>query len=287
MQHNPAWYEQQYNNRARIPEHPALFQRWAQASAAAREGSTWLADQRYGPTAGQVLDVFPARAPGSPVLVFIHGGYWRSLDKADHSFVAPVFLQAGAAVVVPNYDLCPAVGIADIALQMAQALVWVHDHAADWGGDARRIVVVGHSAGAHLAAMLLACRWKLLRNDLPAHLLTRAMGISGLYDLEPLRHAPFLQADLRLDAAEARRLSPAYYARPRQGRLVAVVGADESPEFLRHNQLIRDCWGPSSVPVCEAVPGRHHLDVLHDLVDPQARLHGLALEMLGLGAART
>lgn len=282
MQKDAAWYDAQYNNRARIPEHPEIFRRWAEASQAARAGSDAALDQAYGALPAERLDVFPAARPGAPILVFIHGGYWRSLDKADHSFIAPAFVAAGATVVVPNYALCPAVPMETIALQMTQALAWVHDHAARCNGDKRRIVVAGHSAGGHLAAMLLACRWKDVRADLPAALVTSALSISGLFDLEPLRHTPFLQADLRLDAAAVRRLSPAFFPRPRAGRLVAVVGGDESAEFLRQNQLIRDCWGPSSVPVCEALPRRHHLNVLQDLVDPSARLHALALGLLGL-----
>ena len=215
------------------------------------------------------------------MLVFVHGGYWRSLDKADHSFIAPAFVAAGAAVVVPNYALCPAVSVEHIVLQMVAALVWVHRHAREFGGDPARITVVGHSAGAHLAAMLLSCRWRQVASDLPAHLVGGAMGISGLYDMEPLRLAPYLQTDLRLTVAAVRRLSPAYFPRPGP-KFYALVGLDESDEFLRHNQLIRDAWGPTTVPVCETLPGRNHFTILRGLAEPGARQHDLALRLLGL-----
>jgi arylformamidase len=240
-------------------------------------------DVRYGDGPNETLDIFPAAAPNAPVLVFIHGGYWRSLDKSDHSFVAPTFVDEGVTVVVPNYALCPAVSIETICRQLADALAWVARHIGEHGGDPSRIVVAGHSAGGHLSAMLLACRWKVLGDDLPAQLLAGALGISGLYDLEPLRLAPYLQVDLQLSPAMVKRCSPAFFPRPAgRAKFFAAVGLDESEEFLRQNRLIRDAWGPTSVPVCETLPGQNHFTILHNLVDPAGRLHHLALRLLGL-----
>jgi arylformamidase len=278
---DPAWLDVQYNNRARIPEHAQIFERWAKASAHARENTSCRIDLPYGEGPNETLDVFPSAHGDAPVLVFIHGGWWRSLDKRDHSFIAPAFTQAGAMVVVPNYALCPSVGIETIALQMTRALAWTFRHAAQHGGDPKRIVVAGHSAGGHLAAMLLCCRWLQVGLDLPEQLVASALSVSGVFDLEPVCHTPFLQADLRLTPASAQRLSPVHFPAP-AGRLFATVGANESEEFLRQNESIRAAWGARAVPICEAVPGTHHLDVLHELADPQARLHGLALQLLGL-----
>jgi arylformamidase len=278
---DPAWLDAQYNNRALIPEHAAILQRWAAASAAARAGSVVQCDIAYGSGPGETLDVFPAAAPGAPVLVFIHGGYWRALDKSDVSFVAPGFHADGAMVVVPNYALCPAVSVEHIVLQLTAALAWTWRNAAGFGGDPHRIVVAGHSAGGHLAAMMLSCRWKQVGDDLPAQLVGGALSISGLYDLEPIRRAPFLQADLQLTPPAVQRLSPAFFPRPR-GKLYAVAGADESSEFVRQNGLIRDVWGPTAVPVCETVPGKNHLTVMESFVDPAGRLHELGLRLLGL-----
>ena len=278
---DPAWLDVQYNNRARIPEHPQIFARWAESSKLARERLKSTLDIRYGDQPGETLDVFPAAEAGAPVLVFIHGGYWRSLDKSEHSFIAPAFVEAGATVIVPNYALCPAVTIETIALQMTHALAWVWRNPGVHSGDPNRIAIAGHSAGGHLAAMMLSCRWKDVGDDLPPKLVPGALSISGLYDLEPIRNTPFLQQDLQLTPAAVKRLSPAFFPRPR-GTLYTVAGINESDEFLRQNQLIRDQWGPTTVPVCETIPGRHHLDVLHDLADPQARLHDLTLRLLGL-----
>ena len=280
---DPAWLDAQYNNRARVSDHAQVLASWAQASALARSGAPLAQlDLRYGDGAGETLDVFPVSTPGAPVLVFIHGGYWRALDKSDHSFVAPAFNAQGALVVVPNYALCPAVSVEHISLQLARSLVWVWRHAAQFGGDASRIALVGHSAGGHLATMLLSCRWKELAADMPAHPLAGALSISGLYDLEPLRHTPMLQGDLKLTPTSVARLSPAFFPRPKGARLYATVGLEESDEFLRQNRLIRDVWGPTAVPVCETVPGANHFTVLKRLVDPGSRLHELALRLLGL-----
>ena len=283
---DPDWLDVQYNNRARIPEHPQIFERWARASAHAREGTACHLDVRYGGGENETLDVFPSARANAPVLVFIHGGWWRSLDKRDHSFLAPSLVGKGAMVVMPNYALCPGseaqpVSIETITLQMVRALAWVYRNAAQYGADPRRIVVAGHSAGGHLAAMLLSCDWKAVAGDLPAQLVSRALGISGVYDLEPIRQTPFLQADLRLTPESALKLSPAGFPKP-EGQFYAAVGALESEEFLQQNTLIQQAWGKGTVPVCEAIPDTNHLNVLHDLADPDGRLQQMALQLLGL-----
>lgn len=276
----PAWLDRMYNNRALVPGHAAHFARWAELSAKASATQPCSLDLAYGPSAGQRLDLFPSAEPGAPVLVFVHGGYWRSLDKADHSFIAPAFTSEGACVIVPNYDLCPAVTIPDIVVQMVRALAWTYRNVARFGGDARRISVVGHSAGGHLAAMLLACRWPAQDKDLPADLVKNALSISGLYELESVMQTPFLQESLRLTSAQVAQASPAWLPAPKSGVLYTVAGADESAEFLRHNALIEQAWGPKTVPVREALLGKNHFSVLEALVEPNHRLHSLALQLL-------
>lgn len=276
--YDPAWLDAQYNNRARVAEHPQIVARWAEASALSREKASRRLDLRYGDGPNETLDVFPAPRERAPVLVFLHGGYWRSLDKSDHSFIAPSFVADGVLVVVPNYALCPAVTIDNIALQVAQAVAWTWRNAGLYGGDPERIVVAGHSAGGHLAAMLACCDWPALAAELPRRVLRGALSISGLFDLDPLRYAPFLRDDLQLTPASARKLSPARFAPP-QVPLYALAGADESDEFLRQNRLIGERWG-NAVPVCETVPGCNHFNVLHELAAPDSRLHQLALQLL-------
>ena len=283
----PAWYDAQYDARAGIPEQAAIRQSWVERSQQTRATLPCQLDLAYGPHPSERLDIFgtgrsPASEQGAPVLIYIHGGYWRALDKRDQSFVAEPFVAAGTLVVVPNYALAPVVSVRHIVLQMVQAVAWVHRHIAEHGGNPRRVVVAGHSAGGHLATMMLACRWSQVAPDLPTQVLHAALSVSGIYELEPLRHAPFLAKDLKLTAAEAQALSPACMPAPRQGQLISVAGADESSEFRRQNALIRQAWGADKVAICETLPARHHMNVLHDLAAPGQRLHTLALGLLGL-----
>ena len=281
-----AWLDRMYNNRMLVPDHAAYFERWAETSKSVRQHASCHLDIAYGLHKSETLDVFTASgvpfSGGAPVLVFIHGGYWRSLDKSDHSFVAPAFTQAGACVVVPNYALCPAVSIPDIALQMVKALAWTWRHVAEYGGDPHRITVVGHSAGGHLAAMLLTCCWEAFAADLPSDLAESALSISGLYDLEPLSRTPFLSESLRLTPVHVASASPALLPCPAGRTFHSAAGGDESAEFLRQNRLIRKAWGRKTVPVCEALPGLNHYSILEALVVPTHRLHRLALDLLDL-----
>lgn len=275
-----AWLDSMYNNRARVPDHAACFKRWAQASSMARSAAPCVLDVPYGRSKGEKLDIFPAADNHAPVLVFIHGGYWRSLDKADHSFVAPSFQAGGTCVVIVNYDLCPDVTIPDITVEMVRAMTWIYRNIARYGGDANRMSAVGHSAGGHLAAMLLACNWKSYAADLPSFVVRNALSISGIFDLRPLCRTPFLQSSLQLTENDAVRASPALLPRPLSGLLHAVAGGDESEEFLRQNPLIQKAWGKKVVPVSRALPGLNHFSVLDALVDKTHDLHMDALALL-------
>ncbi len=276
-----AWWDAQYNNRARVPNAAEVLARWEAASVLARAEQACQLDLAYGEDPAERLDVFGPLSGPAPILIFIHGGYWRALDKADHSFLAPALVASGAMVVVPNYSLCPAVGIADMALQLTRAVAWVHRHARSLGGDPDRMAVVGHSAGGHLSAMLLCCDWSRVAADLPAQPLRGGLSISGLHDLAPMRRTPMLQADLRLSNADVARLSPVRFPAPKRP-LLAVVGECESEEFLRQNRVIQQAWGEAAVPVCETVAGANHFTVLHALADPAHRVHQLALGLVGL-----
>jgi arylformamidase len=270
--HSPAWYDEQYNNRARVPECGLFMQRWAQWSEQARTAGHVKLDLRYGPGPNETLDVFESPRSRAPIVVFIHGGYWRSLDKSDHSFVAPAIQQAGAVPVIVNYDLAPAVGVSDICRQMVRALEWVWRHGAEIGGDPSRIHVVGHSAGGHLAAMMMCAQWQRHAADSPADLVKSAMSISGVHELDSVRHAAFVQADLKLTAQEAVQCSPAWMPAPTHGHIHCVVGAIESPEFLRHNALLREHWGAQRVPVVENLAGEHHFSIVDQFKQPTSRV---------------
>jgi arylformamidase len=141
-------------------------------------------------------------------------------------------------------------------------------------------MVAGHSAGGHLAAMLLACDWSSWDAGLPPDLVRRALSISGLYELDSLRPTPFLRDSLRLTPLDVLRCSPAWFPAPRQGRFYTVAGGEESAEFLRHNRLIRQAWGRRAVPVCETLPGLNHFSIVEALTQPGHRLHQLATALV-------
>jgi arylformamidase len=289
--HDPAWLERMYNNRALVPDHMAYLERWAQDSAQVRANLPCALDVAYGTGAGETLDIFPSTRPSGaanasvPVLVFIHGGYWRALDKADHSFIAPPFTQAGYCVVVVNYALCPGtpeapVTIPHIVRQMEKMLGWVWHHIAAHGGDPRRITVAGHSAGGHLAAMLLTSVWSLIGKGLPDGLVRNALSISGIHDLDPIMYTPMFQSVVNLTEQQVLQCSPARLLEPPAGQLYCVVGGDESPEFLRQNQLMQDAWGSHFVPRSQALQGLHHFSIMDALAKPGHDLHHMALNLL-------
>jgi arylformamidase len=259
-------YEAEYNNRARVPEHPEIFARWTREAAAYREatrrGKRADLGLSYGSTERQVIDLFRPDDETGALALFIHGGYWRSLDPSLFSHMARGLNARGVMVAVAGYDLCPRVTIAEIIRQTREACRFL------WSRFGQRMLVYGHSAGGHLAACMAATDWTDIDSTLPADLTPIAMAISGLFDLEPLVGVS-MNADLRLDAAEARRLSPLYWPVAANRTLDAVVGGLESAEFLRQSRTIADEWGEKGADTFyQEVPGANHFTVIDPLADP-------------------
>jgi len=280
MKFTQEFCEREYNVRAMVPEHPAIYSRWMAQAEATRRLHACLPDLAYGEQSAERLDLFPARAEPSPLLVFLHGGYWRALDKSDFSWIAPHFVQRGVTVALINYGLAPQTSIEDIVRQTLAAIAWLYRRTERYGIDRNRIVVCGHSAGAHLATLSMAALWNVYADDLPPDLVKGALAISGVYDLEPLVHAPFLNVDLQLDRERARRLSPLSYP-PRAGaRLITAVGGAESGEFQRQNGLIGRHWRSSLVRDVP-LPALNHFETIEALPDPAGPLFGAALELIG------
>lgn len=276
-----AYYDRQYNARATIPDHAEIFERWKARSQQARAHLPCRLDIAYGASPAEKLDIFPAERNSEALLVFIHGGYWRSLDKSDFSYLAREFNRRGVTLALPNYALCPEVGIEDIVKQNLLAIAWLWHYGARYGVNPGRMYVAGHSAGGHLTAMMLAARWNTYMPELPYNLMKGGLAISGIYDLEPLVQAPFVNQDLRLDRAQARRLSPATIPPATTAPLHTAVGGDESDEFKRQNALIARTWRyafAGDIPM----PGRNHLTVVEELANPDSALFKAAINMMGL-----
>ena len=260
--------EREYNPRVQVPQFAEIFARWKESARKTRESLECRLDIPYGPAAAETLDFFPAATPSARLLIFIHGGYWRALDKADFSWVASPYVAAGIAVAVVNYGLAPKTPVPEIVNQMRRACAWLYGNAESLGVDRARIFCSGHSAGGHLTAMMLATDWPALSPTLPKRLIAGAFTVSGVFDLQPLTHAEFVAKDLSLDEAGARAVSPAYLPLRNEAPLLIALGALESNEFHRQSQLMPAHW-PSiiSAGVLD-VPGRNHLSVCDALAEP-------------------
>ena len=273
--------ERGYNNRAAVPDHARWFARWGELSAAAYASERVVRDLRYGPGPKETLDLFAPRTPARATFLFLHGGYWRSLDKAEHAFVAPPLTARGIAVAVANYDLCPAVPIAAIVEETARAVAWLVREGASHGANPNRLVVGGHSAGGHLAAMMLARDWRA--DGFAACPVSAGYSLSGVHDLRPLVRFSG-NADFRLDDVEAARLSPALVRPTSAAPLAIAVGGAETGEFLRQSQLMWDAW-PANRPRGMAgplvVPGKHHFDVVVEHADGESALTRALLALFG------
>ena len=240
--------EAQYNNRALVPDHPAVMARWKAESEAARAAHPPEILQ-YGPGERERIDWFDA-GKSAPVVVFIHGGYWQALDAGWFSFVAPPLLAQGVSVAIPTYDLAPTVRLGLIVDQMRAAVDLIHHR------TGARPVVSGHSAGGHMVACLLA--------DGRA---SAAVSLSGVFDLEPLIPTS-LNAALDLDPAEARALSPIHWAPPAAAVLDCIVGGAESDAFLSQSEAMTARWGAQGAETqFEALPDLNHFTVLDPLFD--------------------
>ncbi len=270
-------FEAEYNNRARVPDHPEIQGRWSTRSRAFREqaGTHALLDQAYGDLERQKFDLFqPADgAADAPLIVFIHGGYWQRGDRTDYACVAEVFTNAGFRVALPSYRLCPDVAVAHIVGDIQEFLVALFDQIP------RRPLVVGHSAGGHLAAMALATDWSDV-DGVPNDLVTHAIAISGLFDLQPLLKVSANDV-LCLTPETAHAVSPLSGSAPGGDRhLVAAVGADESAEFIRQSLEIAGRWGQDGLTTeCMLVPAANHFTVLDELMRPGSGLHRRVVDL--------
>lgn len=266
----------EYDNRARVPGHPAIIAGWKADAEAFRRKAGGAIDLAYGAGARNVVDVFHPDKPSSgQLVVFIHGGYWRMFDKSSFSQMAAGAVGQGLDVAVPSYSLCPAVGVTDIIAEMRQCCLFL------WTRFQRRLVVVGHSAGGHLAACLAATRWE--DYGAPADLISAGMAISGVFDLRPLLVTPY-NDDLKLDAATALAASPIAWPSPRVLPFDICVGADESAEFIRQSRSLSAAWrGLGLSAPCTEIAGENHFSVVNALADPES---GLSLRIVELASRK-
>jgi arylformamidase len=269
-------YETEYDNRARVPEHPQIFARWERETTAYRAAAPGAQlGLSYGPSPRQTIDLFPGEGADAkaPLAMFIHGGWWRTLSPAMFSQMAKGPNARGVTVAVVGYDLAPAVSIATIVEQMRAACLHL------WRGHNKRILAYGHSAGGHLAACMAATDWTSLAPDAPADLVPAAYAVSGVFDLTPLPRIS-INADLKLSDETARAASPLYWQVPAGRILDAVVGGIESAEFLRQSKTIAEAWRQGTAHTrYEEIAGANHFTALDPLSDTDSAMTKRVVDM--------
>ena len=230
------------------------------SKARANADSVMSSRVRYGPTLAEYVDVFPSKTVNSPVVVFIHGGWWVSQSAEDFSLVSSAFPQC--TVVVVNYALSPKVDISEITRQIRAAVVWVNGNISNYNGDNSKIFVVGHSCGGHSAAMLLKTEWER-DYGLSSNVIKGAVAISGVFDLHPLLQTSFLDNKLQLSRRILETQNLVAMKPPDWLPLTLVVGLEESKEFHRQSEALKDAWQLPKVNICKG----NHVSIVSSLAD--------------------
>lgn len=272
--------DSEYNIELAVGDMGPYVEWFVGGSARARAELPCVLDLPFGPTRDETLDIFPASKPNAPVLLFVHGGYWRMLSNKEFSLVARGPLAHDVTVVISNYSLCPKVTIAEITRQSRAAVVWIAHNIARFNGDPNRIFVAGHSAGGQQVGMLAATDWPG-EYGLASDLIKGGMPISGLFDLRPFRHS-WLQAKLQLDADLIERQSPLFHIPAQAPPLLVTLGGDESREFHRQSEDYVAAWraaGHHARTFAQA--GKNHLTAIAGFEDPDSALCHALMDFIG------
>lgn len=248
--------DDQYNTRKQVPEFASYLDRWENSSRATDRKHRHQADLAYGKGPLETLDIFPAEKPGAPTLIFIHGGYWHLLDKNLFHFLAGTFVQRNVTTVVINYPLAPSASIDEIVDSCCRALQWLHKNILNYNGDPERLFVAGHSAGGHLAAMILTTEI--------SKLIKGVISLSGLFRLEPL-FLSYVNQAVQMDLETVKRNSPVLLERRNRCLLILVTGKDESEEFQAQSEELHAKWpGETRLLV---IDGKNHYSILDTLIE--------------------
>ena len=254
-----------------FPDFAPIAAFYEDSSARAREELRCHLDVSYGPTRAEQLDIFPADQPNAPILIFLHGGYWRASSSKDYSLVALGPVSAGVTTLVVNYALCPHVTIDEIVRQCRAAVAWAYRNAASFNGDPGRIYVAGHSAGGHLAAMALLTDWET-DYGLPADSIKGGCVVSGLFDLAPLPFT-FVQPSLQLTWGQVLRNSPIMHLPTVAAPLLVSYGGQESGEFRRQSDDFLAAWRANGLDGSWLPqPDKHHFNAIDGFADADSPL---------------
>ncbi len=271
-----------YDQHSLVPDSSAYKARKIEESAKARAALDCILDVAYGPTRKEMLDVFPAPRKGAPIQIFLHGGAWKAGHKDEVSYPAPVFHAAGANYVAVNFAAVPDVMLEEQVRQARAAVAWVYRNAESFGGDPGRIFVSGHSSGGHVTGMVAVTDWEGVYG-LPADLVKGAAPVSGMFDLEPVRHS-WRNSYLHLDEGRARAMSAIHQIPATPIPLVLGYGSGELPEFQRQSEAFAAAWRAAG-QACEliVVEGRNHFQMGADFGDAASPVTRAILRQMALG----
>ena len=271
----------QYNQRSLVPDADDYIAVDVAESARVRGKLDCRLDVPYGPSEDEKLDVFPAAAPGSPVAVYMHGGAWTRSDKANESFMAEAFVEAGAAFIAVNFGLCPKVTLDEMIRQARAAVAWSHANARDFNADPDRLFIAGHSSGGHVGGMMAVTDWEAA-HGLPRDLVKGGLLCSGMYDLEPVRLSARNEY-LHLDAAAEARNSSIRHIPADGCPLVIGYGGGEQEEFRRQSIEFAAAWRGAGLEVREFdMPGVNHFELRRHFNDPEGPILKAMLTLMGL-----
>jgi len=276
-QYDQAALDRQYNNRLHVPDFARHLERWEILSRQTEKEFPVIKDIPYGTLPREQLDIYPSQQHYVKTLIFIHGGYWHKSGKEDVQFIAKAFRDYGITTVLINYPLAPAVSVDQISVSCREAFHWVCQNIAAYHGDPGELYIAGHSAGGHLAAMLLATDWKHF--NLMTDVIKGVCTISGLFNLIPISLSELNQV-LNMDTEMALRNSPVQLLPATQCPLSIVVGSNETDEFLDQSKELYACW-KESIPVeIEQIQGLNHYSIVEAMLDQESYLHQAILRLM-------
>jgi arylformamidase len=276
-QYDQAALDRQYNNRLHVPDFVTYLERWVSLSRQTEKENGVIKDIAYGKLPLEQLDIYPSLQPRSKTLIFIHGGYWHKSDKTDYHFIAKAFRAYGITTVLINYPLAPAVSIDQISVSCRQAVYWLYRNISAYNGDSGQLYIAGHSAGGHLAAMLLATDWNHF--NLTTDVIKGVCAISGLFNLIPIRLSDINQV-LNMDTETALRNSPVQLLPATQCPLAVAVGSNETDEFLDQSRELITCWKESIPTEIFLIQGANHYSIVETMLDPESCLHKLMRRLM-------
>jgi arylformamidase len=273
--YNQEQLNDQYNTRLQVPDYADYFEQWEKLSRQTEKEHAIFKNIFYGTHPAECVDIFPAKKRLAKTMVFIHGGYWHLLDKSLFHFLAPVFLENNITTVFINYPLIPGVSIDMIVSSCRKAIRWINENIMRFNGDPSQLYVMGHSAGGHLASMLLT-------EDLP--FLKAVVSLSGLFRLEPIMLS-YLNDVLRMNVDMAKRNSPVFFKPVNACPLLLVTGTDESDEFKDQTIGLYNSWNNEHhcIEVLNIL-GKNHYSILDAVVEKDSSLQSSIFHLMNIEA---